>query len=65
MIDLGLSDEYLAGYRARLNGLPFDKNETNDWKMGWMNANQALKLKGVNKEIEEMENYEGYSFAQQ
>ena len=45
MIDLGLSDEYLAGYRARLNGLPFDKNETNDWKMGWLNANQALKLK--------------------
>ena len=45
MIDLGLSDEYLAGYSARLNDRPFDNDETDDWKMGWLNANQALKLK--------------------
>lgn len=45
MIDLGLSDQYLAGYGARLKGQPFDRNETYDWKMGWLNANQALKLK--------------------
>lgn len=44
MIDFGLSDEYLAGYSARLNGRPFDNSETDDWKMGWLNANQALKL---------------------
>jgi len=45
MIDFGLSDEYLAGYSARLNGHPFNNNETDDWKMGWLNANQALESK--------------------
>ena len=45
MIDFGLSDEFLARYSARLNGRSFDNNETDDWKMGWLNANQALKLK--------------------
>lgn len=45
MIDFGLSNEYLTGYSARLDGRPFDNNETDDWKMGWLNANQALKLK--------------------
>ena len=45
MIELGLSDEYLSGYRARLNDLPFDSSESDDWRMGWINANQALKFK--------------------
>ena len=44
MIEFGLSDEYLAGYNARLNDQPFDDNETDDWRMGWLNANQALKF---------------------
>ena len=45
MIALGLSDQYLAGYGARLKSQPFDNNETDDWKMGWQNADRALKLK--------------------
>ena len=45
MIDLGLSDEYLAGYKARLDNKPFDKQKSDDWKMGWFNAHQALKAK--------------------
>lgn len=40
-----VSDEYLAGYSARLNDRPFNNNETDDWKMGWLNVDQALKLK--------------------
>ena len=44
MIDLGLSEEYLSGYTARLKGEPFDVNKSDDWKMGWANANQALEL---------------------
>lgn len=43
MIDLGLSDEYLSGYKARLNGEPFDKTKSEDWKMGYINAHQSLK----------------------
>lgn len=45
MIDLGLSEEYLAGYRARLNGKPFDASQSDEWQMSWMNAHQALKTK--------------------
>jgi len=45
MIDFGLSEEYLAGYNARLKGVAFDENQTDEWKMGWMNAHQALKSK--------------------
>lgn len=44
MIDFGLSDEYLSGYNARLKNKPFEQGATKDWKMGWSNANQALKL---------------------
>lgn len=44
MIDLGLSEEYLDGYSSRLNGLPFDESQSDDWKMGWTNANQALQF---------------------
>lgn len=44
MIDLGLSEEYLDGYRSRINGLPFDASQSDDWKMGWTNANQALQF---------------------
>lgn len=44
MIDLGLSEEYLDGYRSRLNGLPFDASLSNDWKISWINANQALQF---------------------
>lgn len=43
MIYLDLSDEYLSGYNARLNNEPFDKTKSDDWKMGWLNANQSLK----------------------
>lgn len=45
MIELGLSDEYLDGYRAGLRNVPLDKNETEDWKMGWRNAVSALRNK--------------------
>ena len=45
MIDFGLSDDFLRGYNARLHDLPFDKDESDDWKMGWLNANKALKIK--------------------
>lgn len=44
VIDLGLSEEYLDGFRARLKRLPFDESQSNDWKMGWTNANQALQF---------------------
>lgn len=43
MIEMGLSDEYLEGFNARLKGKPFDKDQSEDWKQGWMNANQSLK----------------------
>ena len=43
MIDFGLSDDYLAGFNARLNNEPFDESQTDDWKMGWENAHQSLK----------------------
>lgn len=36
--------EYLNGYRSRLQGLPFNANQSEDWKMGWTNANQALQF---------------------
>ncbi len=45
MIDLGLSEEYLSGYKARLHGEPFDSSKSDEWQMGWMNAHQALKCK--------------------
>lgn len=45
MIDLGLSAEYLAGYKARLNNVMFNENMSDEWRMGWINANQGLKLK--------------------
>ena len=44
MIDLGLSDEYLEGYNARLKGNPYDATKSEEWRMGWINANQALKF---------------------
>lgn len=44
MIDLGLSECYQIGYRARLNGFPYDENQSDDWKIGWTNANQALQF---------------------
>lgn len=44
MICLDLSDEYLSGFKARLNGEPFDEAKSDDWKMGWLNASQSLKL---------------------
>ncbi len=47
MIDFGLSDEYLSGYAARLKGEPFDANKSDDYKMGWANAHQALNRKGM------------------
>ena len=43
MIDLGLSEEFLSGYKARLNNEPFDGTKSDDWKMGWLEANQSLK----------------------
>ena len=43
MIDLGLSEEYLTGFNARCNGLPFDESKSDDWKMGWQNANNSMK----------------------
>lgn len=45
MIEMGLSDEYLQGFNARLKNMPFDKSQSEDWKMGWINANQSLKIK--------------------
>lgn len=43
MIDFGLSDEYLQGFNARLHDAPLDENQSDDWKMGWVNATQSLK----------------------
>ncbi len=43
MIDFGLSDEYLNGYNTRLKDLPFDDSQSDEWRMGWINANQAIK----------------------
>ena len=43
MIDFGLSDEYLNGYRARRKNTPYDDSKSEEWRMGWINANQALK----------------------
>jgi hypothetical protein len=48
MINFGLYNDYLDGYNTRLNNEPFDKLESDDWKMGWLNANQALKNQGIN-----------------
>jgi len=45
MIDLGLSAEYLSGYKARLNNVMFNEDMSDEWRMGWINANQGLKLK--------------------
>lgn len=36
--------EYLNGYKSRLKRLPFDANQPDDWKKGWINANQALQF---------------------
>lgn len=41
MIELGLSDEYLSGYNARLHNKPFDEDQDDDWRQGWFNAEQA------------------------
>lgn len=49
MIDIGLTEEYLLGYNARLKNQSFDENKPDDWKMGWMNANQALKADAERK----------------
>lgn len=38
------NEEYLNGYRSRLNRLPFDASQSNDWKAGWIDANQALQF---------------------
>ena len=42
MIYFGLTEEYLAGFNARVNNIPFDQAKSDDWKMGWINAEQAL-----------------------
>lgn len=42
MIEMGLSDDYLKGFNARIKGMPFDNNQSEDWKTGWKNANQQL-----------------------
>lgn len=44
MIDLGLSEEYLEGFNANLKGEEFDKNQSEEWKQGWINANQSKKF---------------------
>lgn len=44
MIEFGLSDDYLAGYNARIKNIPFDGTQSEEWKMGWINADQALKI---------------------
>ena len=49
IIDLGLSEEYLQGYNARLKNLPFDDSQPEEWKDGWKNANWRKKWE---KEIE-------------
>lgn len=36
--------EYLNGYRSRLKGLSFDASQSDDWKIGWTDANQALQF---------------------
>ena len=43
MIDLGLSDEYLKGFNDRLKDIPFDDEKSDDWKMGWHNADQQKR----------------------
>ena len=44
MIELGLSDDFLRGYQDRIDGSPFDKNESEEWQMGWKNAELALRV---------------------
>ena len=43
MIDLGLSDEYLKGFNDRLKDIPFDNEKSDDWQMGWHNADQQKR----------------------
>lgn len=44
MIELGLSDDYLQGFNARIKGEPYDELQTDDWKQGWKNANWHLTV---------------------
>lgn len=44
MIELGLSDDFLAGYNDRLKSVPYNKEKPDEWKMGWHNADQQIKL---------------------
>lgn len=62
MIEFGLSDEYLSGYSARLSNKPFDEDQDDDWRMGWLNAEQAsthrmsentVTLKDIEKKVTE------------
>ena len=43
MIEFGLSDEYLKGFNDRLKSIPFDNEKSDDWQMGWHNADQQLR----------------------
>ena len=43
-IELGLSDDYLQGFNARIKGEPYDELQTDDWKQGWKNANWHLTV---------------------
>ena len=50
MIELGLSEEYLSGYSARVEEKPFDKAQSDDWIMGWQNADIVIDRISPTKE---------------
>lgn len=43
MIDFGLPDDYLAGFNTRCRNGMFDPTQSDDWKMGWKNAQQHIR----------------------
>ena len=36
-------EEYLKGYTDRLKSVPFDNEESENWRMGWFKADQILR----------------------
>lgn len=51
MIEIGLSDEYLKGFGDRLKSIQFDNEKSDEWQMGWRNADQNVKIEelSINK----------------
>ena len=44
MIEMGLSDDFLKGFKARCDGKPLDQTQSEEWRNGWWVANWKYQM---------------------